>query len=174
MAFGLYSILYNVIELTLKFGAVILLSPAFAPPAICLVAASAWISKLYMNAQLSVKREMSNAKAPVMGHVGAAVAGLGEHSLDLKVISRSSIHENTVSIRAYNAQDMFRQQAFARVDRYTLAARTYRNLNRWISTRSETLAALFTSALAMYLIYGSQRDASETGFSLSLAGVWQT
>ncbi|KIP03522.1 hypothetical protein PHLGIDRAFT_534840 [Phlebiopsis gigantea 11061_1 CR5-6] len=150
VAFGLNSVIFNVIDIALKFCAVILLSPAFSLPAIFLIVASACVSKLYMNAQLAVKREMSNAKAPVMGHIGAAVAGL-------------------VSIRAYNAQNEFRQQAFARVDRYTSAARMYRNLNRWISTRSETLAALFTSALATYLIYGSHRDASETGFSLSLA-----
>lgn len=32
-----------------------------------------------MKAQLSVKRELSKAKAPVMAHFGAAIEGLCEH-----------------------------------------------------------------------------------------------
>jgi hypothetical protein len=40
----------------------------------------ALIFSLDVNAfQLSVKREMSNAKAPVLGHFGAAMAGLSTH-----------------------------------------------------------------------------------------------
>jgi len=30
-----------------------------------------------MKAQMSVKREMSNARSPVLGHLGAAMSGLG-------------------------------------------------------------------------------------------------
>lgn len=89
MAFGLDSVIFNVIDIALKFCAVILLSPAFSLPAIFLIVASAWVSKLYMNAQLAVKREMSNAKAPVMGHIGAAVAGLGEPSK--KILSHATL-----------------------------------------------------------------------------------
>jgi hypothetical protein len=35
------------------------------------------LGQVYMKAQIAIKREMSNAKAPVLGHFGAAVAGLG-------------------------------------------------------------------------------------------------
>jgi hypothetical protein len=37
-----------------------------------------WVGCIYLKAQLSVKREMSNAKAPVLGHFGAAIAGLSK------------------------------------------------------------------------------------------------
>jgi ABC-type multidrug transport system fused ATPase/permease subunit len=37
---------------------------------------------VYLNAQLCVKREMSNAKAPVMSHVATALAGLRESLTD--------------------------------------------------------------------------------------------
>jgi hypothetical protein len=36
-----------------------------------------WCAQVYIKAQLCVKREMSNARSPVLGHFGAAVAGIG-------------------------------------------------------------------------------------------------
>ncbi len=36
-----------------------------------------WLGHVYMKAQLAVKRERSNARSPVIGHFGAAIAGLG-------------------------------------------------------------------------------------------------
>lgn len=36
------------------------------------------MGNVYMKAQLSVKRELSKAKAPVMAHFGAAVEGISE------------------------------------------------------------------------------------------------
>jgi hypothetical protein len=36
-----------------------------------------WCGQIYIKAQLSVKREMSNARSPVLGHFGAAISGLG-------------------------------------------------------------------------------------------------
>ena len=36
----------------------------------------AWYGNVYIKAQLPVKRDMSNKKAPVLGHFAAAMAGL--------------------------------------------------------------------------------------------------
>ena len=36
------------------------------------------VGRLYLRAQLSVKREQSVAQAPILSHFGAAMAGLGE------------------------------------------------------------------------------------------------
>lgn len=69
-----------------------------------------WIGQIYIAAQLSVKREMSNARSPLFSHFGAALNGI-------------------VSIRAYNAEDQFRNEALKRIDKYTRAARTFYNLN---------------------------------------------
>ncbi|GJE87807.1 multidrug resistance-associated ABC transporter [Phanerochaete sordida] len=137
-------------DVLLKFCAIIVISPIFAGPGAVLCVIGGLICRVYMKAQLAVKREMSNAKAPVIGHVGAAIAGL-------------------VSIRAYRAQQAFRQESYKRLDRLTLAARTYRNLNRWIAIRAEGLAGLFAASLAVYMVYGSHRNASDTGFSLAMA-----
>lgn len=87
--------LNTLLDLTLnvltKFGAVVLFTPAFAFPGIAVALAGVWYGQMYMKAQLCVKREMSNARSPVLSHFGAAIAGI-------------------VSIRAYRAQDAFRKE----------------------------------------------------------------
>lgn len=69
-----------IIELTsfllVRFIAVIVITPIFGIPGVIITALGIWLGQIYMKAQLAVKREMSNARAPVLGHFGAAVAGL--------------------------------------------------------------------------------------------------
>ena len=60
----------------MKLGVVVLISPVFLIPGAFIGALGAWVGELYMKAQLAVKRERSNAKAPVLGHLGAAFTGL--------------------------------------------------------------------------------------------------
>lgn len=71
-----------VLELTiamfLKFCAIIYFSPKFMVPGFAVAALGGVCGQIYIKAQLSVKREMSNARAPVLGHFGAAMAGLSE------------------------------------------------------------------------------------------------
>ncbi|KAG6371819.1 P-loop containing nucleoside triphosphate hydrolase protein [Boletus reticuloceps] len=111
----------------------------------------AWIGRIYMKAQLSAKREMSNAKAPVLGHLGAAMADL-------------------TSIRAYGAEDAMVRESLARIDEYTRSARMVYNLNSWVSVRVDALGALFAAALAAYLVYGPERHrAANIGLSLTMA-----
>jgi hypothetical protein len=61
-----------------KLGAVVTMTPVFLGPGLFIGMLGGWIGRIYMKAQLSVKREMSNAKAPVLGHFGAAIAGSSE------------------------------------------------------------------------------------------------
>ncbi|KAH7922933.1 hypothetical protein BV22DRAFT_1197033 [Leucogyrophana mollusca] len=144
-----------VVELTLtmiiKLGAVVVMTPAFLLPGLVVGVVGGFIGRMYMKAQLSVKREMSNAKAPVLGHFGAAIAGL-------------------TSIRAYGAEEAFKGESLTRIDRYTKSARMFYNLNRWVSVRLDVISALFTACLAAYLIYGGNiPKASNIGFSLNMA-----
>ncbi|KAI0052512.1 hypothetical protein FA95DRAFT_1675194 [Auriscalpium vulgare] len=137
----------------IKLGAVVVLTPVFLVPGVLVFALGGWCGQIYMRAQIAVKREMSNARAPVLGHFGAAIAGL-------------------TSIRAYGAQVPFRTESYKRIDRYTRAARTFYNLNRWISLRIDILGGVFASALGAWLIYGPQGSTalpSNTGFSLTMA-----
>lgn len=59
-----------------KLGGVVMVSPIFLIPGVLIALAGGWCGELYMKAQLSVKREMSNARAPVLANFGAAIAGL--------------------------------------------------------------------------------------------------
>ena len=74
-----------------------------------------------------------------------------------------------VSIRAYNAQDAFKAESLKRIDHYIRIARMSYNLNRWINVRIDVVGAVFTAALATYLVYGRPVGASNTGFSLNMA-----
>ncbi|KAH9041259.1 hypothetical protein EDB85DRAFT_1921835 [Lactarius pseudohatsudake] len=136
----------------LKFLAVVYLTPVFSVPGIALAVFGAWLGRVYMKAQIAIKREMSNAKAPVLGHFGASVAGL-------------------TSIRAYGAQLAFREESYRRIDRYSRAGRSFYNMNRWISLRIDFLGGLFAAGLAAYLIYvpNARSLPSDTGFSLTMA-----
>src|SRR5258708_16339397 len=79
-----------------------------------------------------------------------------------------------VSIRAYSAQDSFRQESLRRIDKVTRPSRTLYNLNRWISIRVDAVGAIFSSALAAYLVYWTGAihkpgSAANIGFSLNMA-----
>ncbi|KXN82428.1 ATP-binding cassette transporter abc4 [Leucoagaricus sp. SymC.cos] len=138
------------ITTTTKLVVIVLFSPVFLFPAIFVASVGAKMANYYLKAQLSVKREMSNAKAPLLAHFGAAIAGL-------------------TSIRAYGAQDAFRLESLKRIDFYSRVARVSYNLNRWISVRIDVLGALFTTCLAAYLVYGSSAKPENIGFSLNMA-----
>jgi hypothetical protein len=60
----------------IKFIAVVYLTPVFIVPGTVIAVLGGWLGQMYMKAQIAIKREMSNAKAPVLGHFGAAVAGI--------------------------------------------------------------------------------------------------
>ncbi|KAH7910707.1 hypothetical protein BJ138DRAFT_73634 [Hygrophoropsis aurantiaca] len=139
------------LTMLVKLGAVVVTTPLIFIPGVIIGVFGAFLGRVYMKAQLSVKREMSNAKAPVSGHFGAAIAGL-------------------TSIRAYGAQESFKRESLSRIDRYTKSARMFYNLNRWVSIRIDAAGALFSSGLAAYLVYGrSAAQASNIGFSLNMA-----
>lgn len=66
------------LEMLMKLGVVVLMSPIFLIPGVVIAIIGSYVGEIYMKAQLAVKRERSNAKAPVLGHFGAAFAGLSE------------------------------------------------------------------------------------------------
>ncbi|KAG6857594.1 hypothetical protein H0H87_010162 [Tephrocybe sp. NHM501043] len=148
---GLWWLAEMTLTMLIKFGAVVLFTPAFLLPGVLVAILGGWTGQIYIAAQLSVKREMSNAKAPVLGHFGAAIAGL-------------------TSIRAYGAQKAFQKESLTRINRYTRAARTFYNLNRWICVRIDAIGGLFAASLAAYLVYFQNQQASNTGFSINMAG----
>ena len=79
-----------------------------------------------------------------------------------------------VSIRAYSAQNSLRQESLRRIDKVTRPTRVFWNLNRWIGIRVDAVGTIFSSALAIYLVYGTGAihkpgSAADVGFSLNMA-----
>ena len=66
------------LSMLMKFFAVVIYTPTFIIPSTLIAAAGGYLGNIYLRAQLSVKREMSNAKAPVIGILGGAISGLRE------------------------------------------------------------------------------------------------
>ena len=71
----------------LRLAAVMLMAPFFILPATIVSFLAGWISQIYMRAQLSIKREMSNARAPVLAHFGSAIAGIGTSLIHLSSVT---------------------------------------------------------------------------------------
>ncbi|OCH83833.1 P-loop containing nucleoside triphosphate hydrolase protein [Obba rivulosa] len=138
------------LDICIRFFVVVAFSPVFSIPGAIIAGLGGWCGQIYLKAQLCVKREMSNAKAPVIGHFGAAVAGL-------------------TSIRAYGAQEAFKQESMKRINRLTRATVPFYDLNRWVTVRLDALGGIFSSSLAAYLVYVAHVQASNIGFSLNMA-----
>ena len=66
------------VAMLVEFGAIFVLTPSFFIIGILVAVVGGWCGQIYIKSQLSVKREMSNARAPVLGHFGAAMAGLSK------------------------------------------------------------------------------------------------
>ncbi|VDB85429.1 unnamed protein product [Peniophora sp. CBMAI 1063] len=144
--------------LIIQLTSISLVTPAVILPGIAIFLVGIWFGHMYMQAQLPVKREMSNRKAPVLGHFGASIAGL-------------------VSIRAYSAQHAFRRESYKRIEGYTRYSRMFWNLELWIGTRNDALGALFSSGLGLYMVYGpsgAMIGASKIGFSLTIASFFSS
>ncbi|KAI4529011.1 P-loop containing nucleoside triphosphate hydrolase protein [Schizophyllum commune Loenen D] len=150
IAQNLFWLLDMTMSMSVKFVAVVIFSPLFLVPGVAIAALGGYCGEMYIKAQLSVKREMSNARAPVLAHFGAAIAGL-------------------TSIRAYGVQSRALSESMERVNRYVRAARAFYNLNRWICIRIDALGGLFAALLAGYLVYFQDQKSSTTGFSLNMA-----
>ncbi|KAJ7724013.1 ABC transporter type 1, transmembrane domain-containing protein [Mycena metata] len=141
---------WGLCSMIIKLLVVVIYTPLFFFPAVLVGLLGAWIGQIYIPGQLPVKRLMSNTRAPVLAHFGAATAGL-------------------VSIRAYGAQSKFNAESLTKIDRYTRAARNFYNLDRWVSVHIDLLGALFLGSLAAYLVYIKRRSAGEAGFSINQA-----
>ena len=63
-----------------RFIAVVITAPAALVPGFLVGVTSALVGHVYLRAQLSIKREQSVVEAPIMGHFGSAMAGLGTYT----------------------------------------------------------------------------------------------
>ncbi|KAJ6612668.1 multidrug resistance-associated ABC transporter [Mycena sp. CBHHK59/15] len=136
------------ISMMTSFGAVVLLTPLFFVPGFFAAIIGGFLGQAFLKAQLSVKRESSNAKAPY-----SAISGL-------------------TSIRAYGAQTPFIEESLRRINKYSRAARTLSNLDRWVGVRLAVVGNLLAAILAAYLVYFQRERANNVGFSLNMAAAF--
>lgn len=59
-----------------KLIAIFVYAPVFLVPSLLVVGLGAWLGKVYIKAQLSVKRELSIRKTPVLAAFSNATRGL--------------------------------------------------------------------------------------------------
>ncbi|KAG6906812.1 hypothetical protein DXG01_011996 [Tephrocybe rancida] len=64
------------VVILVRFFAILLFTPSTGLFAIIIIGGGGVVGNIYMKAQLSVKREMSKAKAPVLAHFGASIEGI--------------------------------------------------------------------------------------------------
>ncbi|TFK73581.1 hypothetical protein BDN72DRAFT_834451 [Pluteus cervinus] len=154
ISFWMRRVLDIAVGMAIRLGAIVIFNPLFIFPGVLITALGGFLGQLYMTTQLRVKREMSIARSPVLGHLGSVIQGV-------------------VSIRAFGVQERFLKRASRHIDRHARASLTYHHLSRWISIRSDALGGLFAASLGAYLIYGhgekNGASASQTGFSLTMA-----
>ncbi|KAJ7646949.1 hypothetical protein FB45DRAFT_891892 [Roridomyces roridus] len=147
---GFRTVIEMTVEMVIKFFAIMIFAPLFWIGGILFGVVVGIYGQIYMASQLSVKREMSNAKAPVIAHFGATVAGLA-------------------SVRAYGAQEAWIKISMERINRLSRATCTFMDLGRWVNMRSTILGGLFASSLAVYLVYFQDARPFNTGFTLNQA-----
>jgi len=73
----LSAVISTSISMIAEFIAIVVFSPVFLVPGVTVFVIGAVLGQIYIKAQLSVKREMSNSRSPVLSHFGAAIAGIG-------------------------------------------------------------------------------------------------
>jgi ABC-type multidrug transport system fused ATPase/permease subunit len=107
--------------------AIVVSAPVFLLPSMVIGVIGGLLGRVYMTAQLSVKRARSNAKAPVVAEVNDAFAGL-------------------VSIRAFGKEAMFMRSCAGKINEYSRLSIHFQNLNRWISVRIQVrrLPSIYT------------------------------
>jgi hypothetical protein len=67
IANGLWAFADHTISMAVTFGAIVSLTPIFLVPCAILFILGSQCRKIFMPARTSVKREMSNARSPVLG-----------------------------------------------------------------------------------------------------------
>ncbi|KZP10497.1 hypothetical protein FIBSPDRAFT_963101 [Athelia psychrophila] len=139
------------LSIIVSLAIILIFAPMFIPPSIVVALIGVWVGQVYIRTIMSVKREMSNARSPVLAHFGASVAGL-------------------VSIRAFGVESSVKLESMGRINKYTRTARLFHNLNCWLELRIDALGSFFIAGLAIYLVYGDKgTSAGNIGFLLSTA-----
>ncbi|KAF7304266.1 hypothetical protein HMN09_00827900 [Mycena chlorophos] len=163
-----WELIWSTVDLLTRLLAIVIFSPVFFGPGVLVGFLGAWCGRVFMAAQMGVKREMSNARAPLLAHIGATMSGLGVYSGSLQTIGSTQLGFEA-SVRAYGAQNTFIKISMEQIDRLTRIQRTFSNLNRWVAARIDLLNLALAVSLAYHLLRTQTQSASNIGFTLTTA-----
>lgn len=107
-------------------------TPPFLLPALIIGVVGGFLGKAYIKTQLSIKREMSTAKAPVLGLFNGAIVGLSKYTSKCKTPVTDDHLARLASVRAYNAQHAFKTLLREHINHYVRVKRSYWNINRCV------------------------------------------
>ncbi|KAF7368881.1 ATP-binding cassette transporter [Mycena venus] len=169
---GFWDLTHSSLTLLTRLLSIVIFTPLFFIPGAVVGIVGICIGRIYMASQLSVKRELSNARAPVLGHIGATIGGLA-------------------SVRAYNAQDTSIQISIDQINRLTrlghahvckLEPMDFYSHGSVLLVMDSSTAAIanchpkpfsvlfsYTTSLAYYMVYFQSHRPSNTGFTLNMA-----
>lgn len=173
-----------VVSIVVQLAGPIILNPFVAAPGAIVLCLGLLIARVYLKAQLSIKREQRCGQhscfrklAPILLHFSLALQRhlssliLAQLSaalvrfLNLQDIAECSLQ--IVSIRAYGAQTPVTSESLRRINHYSRLSKNSYDLNRWMSVRTDILGASFAVAVASYLLVKKNQSAGVIGFSLT-------
>ncbi len=70
------------VSIFMKFVVIVVIAPIFSVVGAISAVLGGWWAQIYLKAQLPVKREMSNTRAPILGHLSTTLTGLGQFSTE--------------------------------------------------------------------------------------------
>jgi hypothetical protein len=107
---------------------------AMTVPAITIMMIGWTLGRIYIAAQLPVKRLKSNAKAPIVSLIQATSAGLG---MLVKLVLEAALNRKVLaSVRAYGSQESATTELHTRVNAYGKISYPFYDLNRWEDQRA--------------------------------------
>jgi hypothetical protein len=95
-------------------------------PAVAIMVIGWTLGRIYIAAQLPVKRLKSNAKAPIVSLIQATSAGLG---MLVRMVLDPAL-KSLVSVRAYGSQESATTELHTRVNAYGKISYPFYDLNR--------------------------------------------
>ncbi len=154
------------------------------PPGIFAIIFVIICGNIYINAQLPLKRHMSNNRSPILSNLGTVLSGMGEFTVLISVlfiltteipqfpcertVHRTHFERNLTSgligIRRWLGPIGISTGGF--LDDILSLSDTQRD--RWIAIRMDSLGGLFAGIVAAWLVYGGTFSAGTVGFTLTL------
>ncbi len=156
------------------------------PPGLFAIIFVAICGNIYINAQLPLKRHMSNNRSPILSNLGTVLGGMGKlHVLESHRILMPNQYPCERTVRRACSErnptsELTATQALLGLYGISTGAspsmgmlwmcipRLTVCLYRWLAIRLDSLGGIFAGIVAAWLVYGGDFSAGTVGFTLTL------